>query len=360
MAAAAIAEPFPLQQQATEEAPLVASKAPRLLKLRSRESSEPKLDTTMIQAKAASEASTEAATFKLPKLVYQPLFAPGHPKYTTTIDEVPEFLRDTFIISGYRKLCYSYAACLHSMTYVHNESGNVLTHLAALVVFAGLAVSTNFNLLPAAISPGRASWGDYLVLYGYIFSACVCFALSTLYHTFSCHSHKHHVAWLKCDFVGILVLILGSFLPGLYYGYFESQALMLLYMSMIVSLCVAGVAVSVSPHLQKPSLRWLRPVVFFCISLSGVVPVCHHIFAHGIAASARSIGLYYILGMVTLYAAGTLLYAFNIPERWYPGLFDIVGNSHQLFHCLVFLAALTHYYGIIQAFKWHHSAQSVV
>ncbi|KAJ2621654.1 hypothetical protein H4R22_005233, partial [Coemansia sp. RSA 1290] len=158
MAAAVTAEQFPLQQQATEEAPLVASKAPRLLKLRSRESPEPKLDTTMIQAKAASGASSEAAAFKLPKLVYQPLFAPGHPKYTTTIDEVPEFLRDTFIISGYRKLCYSYSACLRSMTYVHNESGNVLTHLAALVVFAGLAVSTNFNLLPAAISPGRASW----------------------------------------------------------------------------------------------------------------------------------------------------------------------------------------------------------
>ncbi|KAJ2821856.1 hypothetical protein IWW50_004463 [Coemansia erecta] len=71
-------------------------------------------------------------------------------------------------------------------------------------------------------------------------------------------------------------------------------------------------------------------------------------------------GLYYVLGMVSMYAFGTMLYAFNIPERWFPGLFDTFGNSHQLFHCLIFFAALTHYYGIIQAFKWHHSAQSVI
>ncbi|KAJ1887715.1 hypothetical protein LPJ81_006467 [Coemansia sp. IMI 209127] len=210
------------------------------------------------------------------------------------------------------------------------------------------------------MSPGRASWCDYAVLYGYIGSACVCFALSTMFHTFSCHSHSHHVAWLKCDFVGILVLILGSYLPGLYYGYFESHLLMLTYMAMNIALFVAGIVVSISPHLQKPHLRWLRPIVFVSIAVSGFIPVLHHIIVHGIAASARSMGLYYMFGMYSFYVLGTLLYAFNIPERWYPGLFDIVGNSHQLFHCLVFTAALTHYYGIIQAFKWHHSAQSVV
>ncbi|KAJ1935624.1 hypothetical protein EC988_008425 [Linderina pennispora] len=74
--------------------------------------------------------------------------------------------------------------------------------------------------------------------------------------------------------------------------------------------------------------------------------------------SAKSMGFYYTMGMFALYVAGTLLYAFNIPERWFPGRFDIIGNSHQLFHMLVFFAALTHFYGIVQAFKWHHSAQA--
>ncbi|KAJ1880230.1 hypothetical protein H4R99_006467 [Coemansia sp. RSA 1722] len=346
----------------TETAQASAAAFAQDVDLRLRTASKKPAETTASRAGTAARCEAERCddAYKLPAVYYRPLFAPGHPKHTTTINDVPEFLRDTYIISGYRRLCYSYGACLQSMTYVHNESGNVLTHLVSLLLFVCLGVSANFNLLPASMSPGRASWGDYFVLYGYILSACICFALSTLFHAFSCHSHSHHVAWLKCDFVGILVLILGSFLPGLYYGYYESRTLMVVYMAMIFSLFAAGVFVSVSPHLQKPNLRWMRPVVFISISVSGVFPVCHHIFAHGIAASARSIGLYYMLGMCGFYIAGTMLYAFNIPERWFPGLFDIVGNSHQLFHCLVFVAALTHYYGIVQAFKWHHSAQSVI
>ncbi|KAJ2077776.1 hypothetical protein GGI09_008159, partial [Coemansia sp. S100] len=80
-----------------------------------------------------------AEEYKLPPVCYRPLFAAGHPKYTTTIDDVPAFLRDRYVISGYRRLCYSYTACLRSMTYVNNESGNVLTHLASLFIFVGLA-----------------------------------------------------------------------------------------------------------------------------------------------------------------------------------------------------------------------------
>ncbi|KAJ2082910.1 hypothetical protein H4R24_001240 [Coemansia sp. RSA 988] len=368
-AAAAVAIPAQnLPRTPANNVATVVATAPRPHLLRSRSDSESKYNKgatgntsePLLQTTGGALRTSNGDVYKLPEKCYQPLFAPGHPKYTTTIEDVPEFLRDTYIMSGYRRLCYSYAASLRSMTYVHNESGNVLTHFVSLLIFVGLAFSTRYDLLPAAMSPGRASWGDYLVLYGYIFSACVCFALSTLYHTFSCHSHKHHVAWLKCDFVGILVLILGSWLPGLYYGYFESRILMTMYMGMIFSLFVGGVVVSISPHLQKPSLRWLRPVMFFSIAISGIIPICHHILAHGIEVSARSIGLYYLLGMGGLYVSGTLLYAFNIPERWYPGMFDIVGHSHQLFHCLVFFAALIQYYGIIQAFKWHHSAQPVV
>ncbi|KAJ1958733.1 hypothetical protein GGI12_004663 [Dipsacomyces acuminosporus] len=328
-------------------------------KLRSRAANNNSTDKEKKGGEEKKEEEEEDA-FKLPNVIYKPLLAPGHPKYTTTIDDVPVFLRDTYIITGYRRLCYSYRACIHSLTYVHNETGNILTHFLALAIFIGLAISTNYNLLPAAMSPGRASWCDYFVFYGYIFSACVCFTLSTLFHLFSCHSHNHHVAWLKCDFVGILILILGSFLPGLYYGYFESTQLMGFYMGISFVLFAIGVFVSISPHLQKPHLRWLRPVVFFSIALSGVIPVAHHIISNGIEASARSMGFYYMLGMGALYVIGTLLYAFNIPERFVPGMFDIIGNSHQLFHCFVFFAALTHFIGIVNAFKWHHSAQSIM
>lgn len=42
------------------------------------------------------------------------------------------------------------------------------------------------------------------------------------------------------------------------------------------------------------------------------------------------------------------------PERIAPGRFDVVGNSHQIFHVLVVLAAASHLVGLITAFDYRH------
>jgi adiponectin receptor len=43
-----------------------------------------------------------------------------------------------------------------------------------------------------------------------------------------------------------------------------------------------------------------------------------------------------------------------VPERWYRRRFDILGASHQIFHLLVVLAALTYTKAILQAFDFVH------
>ena len=49
------------------------------------------------------------------------------------------------------------------------------------------------------------------------------------------------------------------------------------------------------------------------------------------------------LPLTFLYAIGTFLYVSRIPERWKPGLFDIAGHSHQIFHLFVVVGAFAHY-----------------
>ncbi|CAG8459293.1 7604_t:CDS:2 [Funneliformis caledonium] len=43
-----------------------------------------------------------------------------------------------------------------------------------------------------------------------------------------------------------------------------------------------------------------------------------------------------------------------MPERWFPGTFDIIGSSHQIFHFFVVVAALVHYYGVMEAMVFWH------
>lgn len=42
------------------------------------------------------------------------------------------------------------------------------------------------------------------------------------------------------------------------------------------------------------------------------------------------------------YIGGAILYAKRIPEKFYPGTFDIVGSSHQIFHMCVIIGAYIH------------------
>ena len=33
-----------------------------------------------------------------------------------------------------------------------------------------------------------------------------------------------------------------------------------------------------------------------------------------------------------MYVTGALAYGFRVPEKYYPGKFDILGSSHQILH----------------------------
>lgn len=47
--------------------------------------------------------------------------------------------------------------------------------------------------------------------------------------------------------------------------------------------------------------------------------------------------------MALFYIVGTMFYVSRIPERWKPGVFDLAGQSHQIFHVFVIFGALAHY-----------------
>jgi adiponectin receptor len=56
--------------------------------------------------------------------------------------------------------------------------------------------------------------------------------------------------------------------------------------------------------------------------------------------------------MGTLYGLGAAVYALRVPERWFPGRFDLVGHSHQLFHLFVIAGAYAHYLGGVEYLRW--------
>ena len=45
----------------------------------------------------------------------------------------------------------------------------------------------------------------------------------------------------------------------------------------------------------------------------------------------------------TIYAGGAVIYSLKFPEKWFPGWFDYIGNSHNIFHVCVVIGALMHW-----------------
>ena len=82
--------------------------------------------------------------------------------------------------------------------------------------------------------------------------------------------------------------------------------------------------------------------MFSALGLWGAIPICHQLFVNGHVWHVRT-ALTLDLLMGATYLIGATIYALRIPERWYPGRFDVWLHSHQIFHIAVVLGAYIHY-----------------
>lgn len=77
-------------------------------------------------------------------------------------------------------------------------------------------------------------------------------------------------------------------------------------------------------------------------------PVVHGSFKYGYAALSDMMGLSSFFGLALINFSGAALYAARVPERWFPGTFDFLGQSHNWMHVLVLTGALVRLSGLLE------------
>jgi adiponectin receptor len=95
--------------------------------------------------------------------------------------------------------------------------------------------------------------------------------------------------------------------------------------------------------------------MFLLLGISGFFPMTYAATEFGIKQAHLQMGWGWFILEAVFYISGAGIYAYKYPEKARPGSYDIVGSSHQIFHVLVVLGALSHLVGIVQAFKYNHS-----
>ncbi len=162
--------------------------------------------------------------------------------------DLPTWQRDNhYIVRGYRRASHSYIASLKSLGYLHNESVNIWTHLLGATAFVVTGVLVHKAVAARYETASRA---DVLAFASFFVGAVACLGMSAMYHALSNHSPRVARIGNKLDYAGIVVLIWGSFVASVYYGFFCYQGLRWLYWSMVrVSY--------LSIHMSILSICWL-------------------------------------------------------------------------------------------------------
>lgn len=152
-------------------------------------------------------------------------------KLTVLWHELPSWQRDNhFITSGYRPASNSYHRSFLSLGHLHNETVNIYTHLIGAVV-ALLSSFIIYSVLGSRYE--SATREDVLVFSCYFLGAVACLGMSATYHLISNHSEQVAIWGNKLDYLGIVFLIWGSFIPILYYGFQSEPQLMKTYATMV-------------------------------------------------------------------------------------------------------------------------------
>ncbi|KAJ5254262.1 hypothetical protein N7524_011442 [Penicillium chrysogenum] len=278
---------------------------------------------------------------------------PGSPPGTTPAEPRGSSLVNPYIRTGYRPVTPSISRCLSSLVYLHNETVNVFSHLVpATIAFLGNGLLYGYF----STSFPDVTWTDRLVFHIYLTTSVLCFGISSAYHTFLCHSAHFTDLWGRLDYVAIVFQILGSFVSGIYIGFYCEPHLQKLYWSMIGTLGFLTGFVVVHPRLQSQKWRLLRLSTFVATGLSAFAPIIHaaSIFPYQQLDQQAGLRYYYLEGLIIV--MGVLFYAdhadwrqTHFPESWRPRSFDIWGSSHQIFHITVVIGAAIHLYGILDA-----------
>ncbi len=146
-------------------------------------------------------------------------------------DDVPHWQQDNhYIQSNYRRVSNSYLKSFGSLTYWHNETVNIYSHLLPALLSFPSAMAL-YNIMKPRYE--QATQRDVIAFSCFFSGAALCLGMSATYHSISNHSPMVNRIGNQLDYVGIVLLITGSFVPSVYYGFWCDRLLQNIYWSMV-------------------------------------------------------------------------------------------------------------------------------
>lgn len=244
--------------------------------------------------------------------------------------ELPyEWQNNPYVLTGYR-FYESPLKCAISAFQIHNETGNIWTHLAGFLFLCVVGL----YLYPQTPAFSRMNFYERLVFFVFLAAALKCLVCSALWHTFAQISNLTAMKSMAClDYVGISVLIAATIVTLEFHGFRCSPTSQLCYVGFTACLGIVGTIIPWFPWFDRVENRHYRIMFFLGIAISGVVPFSHLMYQQSISRTWAFFSP--VFKSLLCYVFGVVIYASHFPEKLKPGLFDRLGNSHQIWHLAI-------------------------
>ncbi|KAM6992198.1 membrane progestin receptor beta [Tautogolabrus adspersus] len=260
------------------------------------------------------------------------------PSPTVVASQVPSLFREPYILSGYRPIHQDWRCYLLSLFQRHNESLNVWTHLFAcsVLLFRWWA---NVGTLGYTFDAASLPLSVFLVSsFTYLF-------FSVAAHLFQSHSEHAHYFCFFLDYVGVAVYQYGSSLGHYFYtseSAWRESSIGLLFLpgALFFGWCsCAGCCFAKSRYrrpypLERKICQLIPMTLAYLLDIS---PVVHHLFT---VSWAQEPSLPFHALQIAFFLLSAVFFSCHIPERFFPGRCDFVGQGHQIFHLFLSLCTL--------------------
>ncbi|KAF7651341.1 hypothetical protein LDENG_00112100 [Lucifuga dentata] len=253
--------------------------------------------------------------------------------------EVPHCFRERHICTGYRLPHQNWRYYFLSLFQRHNETINIWTHLLGFLVFL-----VKLNQLAETVDFVRDphSW-PLLIL---VVSALCYTGCSTVAHLLGSRSELCNYVFFFLDYIGVAQYQYGSAVVHFYYAVEESwhQRVHGIFMPVAAILsCLSCLGCCYGKYRNHTLPAWVRKVGQVMPSAVAYAwdtsPVFQRLFSW--SSTREDPALTFHFYQVVFLLSCTFFFTYPLLERWFPGRCDFVGQSHQLFHVLLFCCTLS-------------------
>ena len=173
----------------------------------------------------------------------------------------------------------------------------------------------------------------------YCVCATFCFLSSGLCHFTTGFGERAYDMFGRLDYAGISVLTWGT-TTSVSLQVFEPEDPRL---KTIVAWTTAIAGITLSSAVLNVRSKVIRVTLYALAGSCTLIPLVirrEHPFAQRYVKET-------FISMLLCYLIGLTFYLWRIPERWFPGKFDLIFSSHHFWHVAVWLASFIHFQSLV-------------